>query len=202
MTTLDIVQVGDPVLRQQARQLSREELASEDIQGLITIMRDTMRKAPGVGLAAPQVGISLALAVIEDPAEYHEGFTAEQLAARERTPVNYHVIVNPTLRFVGSEMVEQVEGCLSFASFNMVVARARKVHVDALDEHGAPISIDATGWYARILQHEIDHLHGIVCCDRMDPRTLSTAANYPQFLGGRSVPEIKQLFGPKPDHPK
>lgn len=190
------------MLRQQARQLSPEELASAEIQELIGIMRDTMRKAPGVGLAAPQVGISLALAVIEDPAAYHEGFTSEQLAARERTPVNYHVLVNPRLKVVGTEMVEHVEGCLSFASFSMVVARARKVHVDALDENGKAISIDATGWYARILQHEIDHLHGVVCCDRMDPRTLATAHNYPRFFGGKSVPEIHAIVGPKPDHPR
>jgi peptide deformylase len=195
--TLEIVQVGDPVLRATANQLTPKELASRDIQKLITLMRDTMRAAPGVGLAAPQIGLSLAIAVIEDTAEYQKGHAPERLAAFERTPVDFHVIVNPVLRFVGDEMVEHFEGCLSFASFNMVVARSRKVHVDALDEHGKAISIDASGWYARILQHEIDHLNGIVCCDRMDPRTLSTGENFPRFWAGKSAVEAKALVGPK-----
>ncbi len=195
--TLEIVQVGDPVLRATAKQLTPKELASRDVQKLITLMRDTMRAAPGVGLAAPQIGVSLALAVIEDTAEYQKGHAPEKLAAFERTPVDFHVIVNPVLRFVGDEKVEHFEGCLSFASFNMVVARARKVHVDALDEHGKPISIDASGWYARILQHEIDHLHGIVCCDRMDSRTLSTGENFPRFWGGKSAAEAKAIVGAK-----
>ncbi len=200
MTTpeiLEIVQVGHPVLRATAKQLTKEELASSEIQQLITLMRDTMRAAPGVGLAAPQVGVSLALAVIEDTAEYQKGHAPERLAAFERSPVDFHVIVNPVLRFVGDEMVEHFEGCLSFASFNMVVARSRKVHVDALDQHGTPISIDATGWYARILQHEIDHLHGIVCCDRMDSRTLSTGENFPRFWAGKPAAEVKAIVGAK-----
>ena len=197
MATLEIVQVGGPVLRHVARHLTLEELASSEIQELIGHMRDTMRAAPGVGLAAPQVGIPLAIAVIEDPNAFHEGFTAEQLAARERTPVDYHVIVNPRLRFVGDEMVEHFEGCLSFSGFNLVVNRARKVHVDALDENGKAVSIDASGWYARILQHEIDHLHGIVCCDRMDPRTISTNANFKHY-GGKTIDEARAIIGPRP----
>ena len=195
--TLEIVQVGDPVLRATAKQLSPTELASRDVQKLITLMRDTMRAAPGVGLAAPQIGVSLAIAVIEDTAEYQKGHAAEKLAALERRPLDYHVIVNPMLRFVGDEMVEQFEGCLSFASFNMVVARSRKVHVDALDEHGTPMSIDATGWYARILQHEIDHLNGIVCCDRMDSRTLSTGENFSRYWGSKTAAEAKAIVGAK-----
>jgi peptide deformylase len=91
------------------------------------------------------------------------------------------VIANPTLTFVGDEMVEHYEGCLSFSGFVMKVKRARRVRVEALDETGASRVIEATGWYARILQHEIDHLRGIVCCDRMDARTLSTAENHGRF---------------------
>lgn len=191
MPTLEIVQVGTPVLRQQARPLTREELASPQIQELIIAMRDTMRAAPGVGLAAPQIGAQLQLVVIEDPPAFQAKMSAEELAERERSAVPFHVLVNPTLRFVGTEMVDAFEGCLSFSGFNMVVSRARRVHVDALDEHGAPVSIDATGWYARILQHECDHLRGIVCCDRMESRTLTTAANYAKYWGGHSVDEVR-----------
>lgn len=198
MAVVEIVQVGDPVLRREARAITVEELASQAIQELIVHMRDTMRHAPGVGLAAPQIGVSLQLVVIEDPAEFHKGFTPEQLAARERTPVDYHVLVNPRLTFEGDELVEQFEGCLSFASFNMIVPRRRKVRVDALDEHGRPFTRSAVGWYARILQHEVDHLHGVVCCDRMDPRTLATPENYTRFFGGKTIAEAKAIAGEKP----
>ena len=95
----------------------------------------------------------------------------------------FHVIVNPTITPIGDDIVLAYEGCLSFKGFVMVVPRAHKVRVEALDEHGAPIVIEASGWYARILQHEIDHLHGIVCCDRMDPRTLSTVDNRERSAG-------------------
>jgi peptide deformylase len=95
--------------------------------------------------------------------------------------VPFHVIVNPRLEPVGDERVVAYEGCLSFKGFVMMVPRYRSVRVEALDEHGTPRVIEATGWYARILQHEIDHLNGIVCCDRMDSRTLSTTENHGRF---------------------
>ena len=176
---LPIVQLGDPVLRQVARPLAANEIVS--LGDLIDDMRETMRAAPGVGLAAPQIGRSIQLAVIEDPPQRHEHLSREELATRERAAVPFHVIVNPRLRIVGDEVVDAYEGCLSFAGYVMIVRRAHRVHVDALDEHGTPISIDASGWYARILQHEIDHLNGVVCCDRMDSRTLATSENHRRF---------------------
>lgn len=188
---LDIVQVGDPVLRQRARPLSLEELASPRIQKLIADMRDTMRAAPGVGLAAPQIGESIQLVVIEDPPAYHDKMSAEELAAREREAVPFHVLVNPKLTVRTDEVVAAFEGCLSFASFSMVVPRARKVRVEALDENGQRVVKVATGWYARILQHEVDHLHGIVCCDRMESRTLSTAENFAAHWSKSSVDEVR-----------
>ncbi len=188
---LDIVQVGTPVLRQQAQPLSLEELASPRIQQLIVDMRDTMRNAPGVGLAAPQIGESLQLVVVEDPPAYHAKLSAAELAAREREAVPFHVLVNPVLTIRTDETVAAFEGCLSFAGFNMVVQRARKVRVEALDEHGQKVVKVATGWYARILQHEVDHLHGIVCCDRMESRTLTSAANFEKHWAGRSVDEVR-----------
>jgi peptide deformylase len=178
---LEIVQVGTPVLREVARQLSLDELASPRIQKLIEDMRDTMRSAPGVGLAAPQVAESLQLVVIEDPPAYHAKLAPEELAAREREAVPFHVLVNPTLTVRTDEVVEAYEGCLSFAGFSMIVPRARKVRVEALDEHGQKVTRVATGWYARILQHEIDHLNGIVCCDRMQSRTLTTTENFTRY---------------------
>ena len=192
MAILEIVQVGDPCpLRQPARPLELAELSTPRIQQLIVDMRDTMRAAPGVGLAAPQIGEALQLIVIEDPSELHSRLTSEELAEREREAVPFHVLVNPTLTVRTDEIVDAFEGCLSFAGFTMVVPRARKVRVEAFDEHGTHGVKVATGWYARILQHEIDHVHGVVCCDRMESRTLSTVTNHARHWHGRSVAEVR-----------
>jgi len=172
---LKIRQVGDPVLRQRARPIPPDELASARIQDLIALMRDTMRDAPGVGLAAPQIGESLQLVVVEDPPQLQSGLTAEQLAERERGAVPFHVLVNPVLTVIGDDMVDAFEGCLSIHNFVMGVRRARRVMVDALDATGSAIRIEAGGWYARILQHECDHLRGALCIDRADLRTLATS---------------------------
>ncbi len=189
--TLKIVQLGDPVLRQLARAMTAEELLSPNMQQLIALMRETMRDAPGVGLAAPQIGESRQLVVIEDPPHLQAGLTPEQLAERERAAVPFHVLVNPTITVLGDEVVEAFEGCLSFAGFQMIVPRARRVRVDALDECAQPISVEASGWYARILQHEVDHLNGIVCCDRMRSRTLMTVDNAARRWRGMAPAEVR-----------
>jgi peptide deformylase len=170
---LKIVQAGHPVLRERARELSPEELRSAETQQLIALMRDTMRDAPGVGLAAPQVGVGLRLAVIEDAPEYLTNVSAEVRDEREREGVPFHVIVNPTLHLVPGDDVTFTEGCLSVRGYVARVARARRVRVECLDEHGAPRVIEARGWYARILQHEIDHLDGTLYVDRMDTRSFA-----------------------------
>ena len=199
MVTYKIVQVGDPVLRQRARELRRDEIASAGIQDLIVRMRDTMRDAPGVGLAAPQIGESLQLTVIEDPPQLHAGMTPAQLAERERSAVAFHVLINPTLTVESDEQVAAYEGCLSFSGFTMIVPRWRRVRVEALDEHGEPVVKIASGWYARILQHEIDHLHGVVCCDRMEPRSLTTQDNHLRYWRSVPVDAARAALGPTPD---
>jgi peptide deformylase len=91
------------------------------------------------------------------------------------------------------EVVEAFEGCLSFSGFSMIVPRARKVRVEAFDENGQRVVKVATGWYARILQHEVDHLDGVVCCDRMDSRTLTTGDNFTKHWRHRSLAEVREL---------
>ena len=174
---LKIVQTGDPVLRQQGRLLTREEISSPRIQELIELMRDTMREAPGVGLAAPQIDESIQLAVIEDRAEYLADLSAEQLAKSQRSPVPFHVIINPKLTLLDNGSVEFFEGCLSVEGFSAVVDRALDVRVECLNERGEEVTIKAHGWYARILQHEIDHLNGTLYIDRMKTRTFTTLEN-------------------------
>jgi peptide deformylase len=176
---LAIVQVGEPVLRQAGKFLETAELLSPEIQHLIELMRETMRQAPGVGLAAPQIGLPLQLAVIEDTAES---------PTTERSPVPFHVIANPRLE-LGAEVVEFYEGCLSVEGYQAIVPRARAVRVHALNHKGEPIVIDASGWYARILQHEIDHLGGTLYIDRMRSRSLTTGRNFSRYWAGVPIEE-------------
>lgn len=187
---LKIVQAGEPVLRQLARPLTKDEILGNDIQRLIGDMRETMRDAPGVGLAAPQVGLSLQLAVIEDREEYLRDLRPEQVAEKERRPVPFHVIANPTITPVTDPEVRFHEGCLSVAGFVAVVPRWRKLRVECLDQEGEPRVIEATGWYARILQHEIDHLYGTLYLDRMLGRTFTTTDNFSRYWKNKSVEEV------------
>jgi peptide deformylase len=188
---LDIAQAGNPVLRQHARPLTPADIRSREIQNLIEAMRACMLAAPGVGLAAPQIGLSLQLAVIEDRAEYHKDIEPSVLKERGRCPVPFHVIVNPVLEEIGSDKVEFFEGCLSVAGFSALVARSRAVRVTRLDERGREKVIDAAGWYARILQHEIDHLNGTLYIDRMISRTFTTLDNLAEFWKGKPSDAIK-----------
>lgn len=192
---LPIVQAGDPVLRAPSRPLSLDEIQSTAIQQLIADMRETMRAAPGVGLAAPQIGLGLQLAVIEDAPEYHANATAEELKEREREIVPFQVIINPTLTLEPGAPVEFFEGCLSVDGWMALVPRAPAVRVDALDENGRDVRLSARGWHARILQHEIDHLHGVLCVDRMDSRTLCSHANYSRFWRGKPVTVVREALG-------
>ena len=178
---LPIVQAGDPVLRQQSRPLTKDEIRSPQIQELIELMRDTMREAPGVGLAAPQVGLPIQLAVIEDRAEYLAHLSAEELDVQQRTHTPFHVIINPKLTLFEDSTVEFFEGCLSVEGYQAVVKRALNVRVECLNERGEGQTIEAHGWYARILQHEIDHLNGTLYVDRMNTRTLTTSENLFRF---------------------
>jgi len=187
---LQIVQAGEEVLRTRARELSREEILSDKTRELIEHMKETLRHAPGVGLAAPQVGISEQLAVIEDREEYHKKLTATQLAERQRKPVPFHVIINPRIVLSDDASVEFFEGCLSVAGYSAIVPRARSVTVEYLDELAETKRVYAIGWYARILQHEIDHLAGVLYVDHMHARTWTTLDNLERLWKDRSASEV------------
>jgi peptide deformylase len=178
---LKIVQAGDPVLRQRARALALEEIRTPAIQGLIEEMRVTMRAAPGVGLAAPQVCRSLQLAVIEDRAEYQKDIAKDQLLEREREPIPFHVLINPEIVRRSEEGRIFFEGCLSLEGFCAMVPRSWSIRVDYMDEHGSHRTLDATGWHARIVQHEVDHLEGALYIDRMQSRTFTSLDNLTQY---------------------
>jgi peptide deformylase len=192
---LKIVQAGEPVLRQAARPLLAEEIRLPAMQELLTHMRETMRDAPGVGLAAPQVGLGIQLAVIEDRAEYLAGIRPELLSERERAPIEYFAIFNPRIVAYSNNATDFFEGCLSVAGFSALVRRAYRVTVEYLDEHAEPRRLEASGWFARILQHEIDHLNGRLYIDLMETRTFSTMDNIARHWKDLSIPDLRDKLG-------
>lgn len=165
---LPIVRAGHPVLRAVAAPFDGQ-LSTAELTELLAVMRRTMRAAPGVGLAAPQIGLPLAIAVLEDP-----GNVAVE-EARERPALPYRVLVNPRYEPVDDERVAFYEGCLSVPAYQAVVSRARAVHLTGLDETSTSLDEVVRGWPARIVQHETDHLGGTLYLDRAELRSLAAA---------------------------
>jgi peptide deformylase len=168
---LPIVAAGDPVLRRPALPYDGQLTAAQLTQ-LIAAMRETMHAAPGVGLAAPQIGIPLRIAVIEDPAEVTDAVRD----ARGRVPLPFRVLVNPCYEpaSAGPARAAFFEGCLSVPGWQAVVARYARIRLRALDEAGRAVDEECAGWPARIVQHETDHLDGTLYLDRAEPRSLTS----------------------------
>ncbi len=154
MAILDIVIFPEPTLRLKAKQVTKFDT---ELQTLVDDMFDTMRAAPGVGLAAPQIGESLRLVVVEYTEDEDENATPKK-----------YVLVNPEIIKRSEEMVADVEGCLSLPGLAGKVERHQAVTVKAKNRFGKPLKIEAEGWLARIFQHEIDHLDGVLYIDRAE----------------------------------
>ncbi|MCT9137654.1 peptide deformylase [Streptomyces violarus] len=166
---LTIVAAGDPVLRRGTEPYDGQ-LEPALLARFVEALRVTMRAAPGVGLAAPQVGVPLRIAVLEDPAPVPE----EVRLARGRVPQPFRVLVNPAYEPVGGTRAAFFEGCLSVPGWQAVVARHAEVRVTGQDEQGRALDEVFSGWPARIVQHETDHLDGVLYLDRAEPRSLSS----------------------------
>jgi peptide deformylase len=193
---LPIVACGDPILRRQADPIDPSDLGTDALQRLIEQMRATMEAAPGVGLAAPQVGVGIQLAVLQDGPDSWGSLTDGERAEREREAVPFTVLVNPVLRPVGGGGTASFfEGCLSVPELTGIVTRHRTVRVEALDAHGRPIDRIFSGWAARIVQHELDHLGGRLYLDRVETRSLSSSANYAHYWAGRPLSEAIESLG-------
>ena len=193
---LPIVDCGDPVLRRPAEPVRPADLGTSELRLLIARMRATMEAAPGVGLAAPQVGVPIQLAVLRDGPERWKQLTEDERRARERTELPFTVLVNPVVRpLEDAERVSFYEGCLSVPGLTGVVARYRAVHVAALGADGQPVDRVFSGWPAHIVQHEVDHLGGLLYLDRVETRSLSTTGNYARLWAGRSPDDASAALG-------
>jgi peptide deformylase len=192
---LSIVAIGDPVLRRPAEPVDPAVISTAAFQRLIDQMRVTMIAAPGVGLAAPQVGLGVRLAVIEDSPLRWVDLDQTILAERERTELVFTVLVNPVVeRVAEAGAVTFYEGCLSVPGYAGAVERARTVRLSALGADGEPFSAIYTGWPARIIQHEVDHLDGGIYVDRVATRSLSTVEHLANWRG-RSISELADELG-------
>ncbi len=152
MAIREIVTLPNPVLRRKARKVTE---FGPELQKLIDDMVETLHAAPGVGLAAPQVGVSSRVVIIEYGDE-----------EKEDAPLKLYALVNPEIVRSSTEMVEGTEGCLSIPGLAGEVERNLSITVKGFNRHGQPTRIKATGWLARIFQHEIDHLDGVLFVDR------------------------------------
>jgi peptide deformylase len=156
MTLRKIVTTPDPVLKRKARAVGKFD---KYLQTLLDDMVETMREAPGVGLAAPQIGLSQRVIVVE----YFEKEEQEEV---ENAPKKVWAMINPEIIKASEEMLIGAEGCLSIPGLVGEVERHAEVHVKGLNKHGKPMKVKARGWLARIFQHEIDHLNGILFTER------------------------------------
>jgi len=181
MSILKVARMGHPVLRAPTRLLDASEVKSPRIQQLIDDMFETMHEYQGVGLAAPQVheGLRLFVAGFAPGPEDEDG---------ERDRVPEMVLINPEISLVGSDTVEDWEGCLSIPDIRGKVTRARQIVARALDRRGKRIEVRASGFTARVIQHETDHLDGVLFLDRMQElQTLTFLDEFGRYWSGHDV---------------
>ena len=175
MALLQVAKLGDPILRQKAALVDLELLNSQDnkMQALIDDMIETMREEDGVGLAAPQVFKSLRLVVIE--CSLNERYS-------EAPNIPLTTLINPSIKYYGEDTVLGWEGCLSLKDLRGLVPRSSKIIVEYFDRKGAPVTVNAEGFLAVVLQHEIDHLNGLLFIDQMpDMKKLSYREEFKTF---------------------
>lgn len=194
MKRVSIVQTGASVLRSRAEDVPPERVPTPEFQDLVRTMIATMRKAPGVGLAAPQIGVPLRVIVLEDDPKLMARLTEGERKERERVPFSTRVFVNPVLRSVSDARAMFFEGCLSVSGFVGLVERDLEVEVQGLDEHGAPQVWRVRGWPARILQHEVDHLNGTLYIDRMKTRSFATIEQAQSLYAGKPIAEVRKML--------
>lgn len=169
-----VATIGNPVLRETARELLPEEIGSEELEHLLEDLVATMHKEGGIGIAAPQVGVSVRAAVIE--------IESDSERYPESPEFDLEVFLNPTVTVIDETEQSYWEGCLSIPDLRGFVPRPRRVRVDYTDARGEEKSIEAEGFLATVLQHELDHLDGVLFIDRVrDTTKLATIEDYRRY---------------------
>ena len=182
MAILKVARMGHPVLRAKARPLQASEIRSAEVQRLIDDMFDTMHEYQGIGLAAPQVHVSVRLFVAGMPLDPGEEADADHVPEM--------ALINPEITVVGRDTAEDWEGCLSIPDIRGRVPRARQIVVKAYDRTGKRIEIKAANFTARVMQHETDHLDGVLFFDRMKSfESLAFIEEFQRYHSRRDVPE-------------
>ncbi len=185
MSVREVVQIGDPVLRERSRELSPAEIASPEIQQLIDDLIETKRATNGAGIAANQVGEAVRVAIVE----VEEGNPRYPY----KPPVPLTVIINPTIEPIGDETIEINEGCLSVPDLRGNLPRHLEIRVRYLDREGAEHDEVKRGLEAGTFQHEVDHLDGTLFVDRADPRTFATWEQFDRHQRDEFVRRVERL---------
>ena len=167
----DIVQAGESCLYERSMEVPLEDIESTEIQDLVSEMLAIV-KGRGVGLAAPQIGVKKRVFVMEDTKEGMSDESEEERKSKKRVPFKAKAVINPVITPIGDASAAFMEGCLSVQGYRALVRRHLKVKLKGVAPDGKPIDVDLTGWPARIAQHEMDHLNGVLYVDRMEKRTL------------------------------
>ena len=184
MSILKVARMGHPVLRTRAKPLDPADIKSPRVQQLIDDMFETMQEYQGVGLAAPQVHESLRLFVAGIAPNVDDDDEDEE----DRVPLM--ALINPEITVVGDDTADEWEGCLSIPDIRGRVTRAREIKVKAYDRKGRRVEINARNFTARVIQHETDHLDGILFFDRMASfETLTFLDEFGKYWSRRNVPE-------------
>lgn len=185
-----IVEAGDPILRSVTRPFDGQ-VDDAELAQLAEVMRATMLAAPGVGLAGPQVGIGLSMFVAEDPGS----LDPEVAEVRQRPPMAFRTVLNAEYTPATSENVAFYEGCLSIPGYQAVVARPREIELQGHSLDGIPIAEVVSGWSARIVAHETDHLDGVMFLDKAEMRSLSTNTSVAKFWNQPSTQQAARALG-------
>jgi len=181
----EVVAIGDPVLRQRARELRPEEIFSPDVQQLIDDLIETRRATHGAGIAANQVGEPMRVAVVE----VEEGNPRYPY----KPPEPLTVMINPTVEPLGEAAIEINEGCLSVPDLRGSLQRHREIRVRYLDREGAEHDEVKRGLTAGTFQHEVDHLNGVLFVDRADPRTFATWQEFDRHQRDEFLRQVVRL---------
>jgi peptide deformylase len=178
MAILKVARMGHPVLREIAEEVRPSEIRTPEFQGLVDSLIETMREYDGAGLAAPQVHVSRRVVVME---------VEQNPRYPDAPPLPLTVLVNPVVRFLTEQRMDVAEGCLSIPDLRGVVSRVAEVELEALDRDGSAIRQSYSGFPAAVVQHECDHLDGILYVDRVaDRRSLSFLQEYNRFHAGNA----------------